>query len=155
MTVLPSEATWNNSVCHPWSLCRAISFGRVIWNGHILHSQRVLYAVLPRCGCTSRQLHAVLLRAVFYARCNGLAGTTRLQLEHKGDTNNAYSNLANVVVAFAFVTIPMIGWLLDRKASTQAARNNCMHPGSLKRNLLVARRHRIEWQVWLPRRGMV
>jgi hypothetical protein len=42
-------------------------------------------------------------------------GTTRLQLEAKGDTNNAYSNFGNVVVAFAFLAIPLIGWLLDTK----------------------------------------
>lgn len=42
-------------------------------------------------------------------------GTQRLQLDYKGDYNNAYSNFGNVVVAFAFVTIPIIGWLLDKK----------------------------------------
>ena len=45
------------------------------------------------------------------------AGTTRLQLEYKGDTSHVYTNFANVVVAFAFVTIPIIGWLLDKKVS--------------------------------------
>ena len=44
------------------------------------------------------------------------AGTTRLQLEHKGDDSHAYIDFANVVVAFAFLTIPVIGWLLDKKA---------------------------------------
>lgn len=42
-------------------------------------------------------------------------GTQRLQLDYKGDYNNAYSNFGNVVVAFAFVAIPIIGWLLDKK----------------------------------------
>lgn len=42
-------------------------------------------------------------------------GTQRLQLESKGDENNSYSNFGNVVVAFAFLPIPIIGWLLDRK----------------------------------------
>ena len=42
-------------------------------------------------------------------------GTMRLQLEYKGDSDNAYSNFGNVVVAFAFLTIPVIGWLLDKK----------------------------------------
>ena len=42
-------------------------------------------------------------------------GTQRLQLENKGDTNNSYADFGNVVVAFAFVTIPIIGWLLDKK----------------------------------------
>jgi hypothetical protein len=43
------------------------------------------------------------------------AGTMRLQLENKGDYGNAYTNFGNVVVAFAFITIPIIGWLLDKK----------------------------------------
>lgn len=42
-------------------------------------------------------------------------GTQRLQLGSKGDDNNAYTDFGNVVVAFAFVPIPLIGWLLDRK----------------------------------------
>ena len=42
-------------------------------------------------------------------------GTQRLQLDYKGDWNNSYSNFGNVVVAFAFVAIPIIGWLLDKK----------------------------------------
>lgn len=39
----------------------------------------------------------------------------RLQLENKGDYGNAYTNFGNVVIAFAFITIPIIGWLLDKK----------------------------------------
>lgn len=42
-------------------------------------------------------------------------GTTRLQLEHKGDANHVFTNLANIVPAFGFVGIPVIGWLLDNK----------------------------------------
>jgi hypothetical protein len=42
-------------------------------------------------------------------------GTQRLQLDYKGDWNNAYANFGNVVVAFAFIAIPIIGWLLDKK----------------------------------------
>ncbi len=42
-------------------------------------------------------------------------GTQRLQLDYKGDSNNAFSNFGNVVVAFAFVAIPLIAWLLDKK----------------------------------------
>jgi MFS family permease len=42
-------------------------------------------------------------------------GTQRLQLDYKGDYNNAYANFGNVVVAFAFVAVPVIGWLLDKK----------------------------------------
>lgn len=42
-------------------------------------------------------------------------GTQRYQLAYKGDTDNAYASFGNIVVAFAFVTIPIIGWLLDKK----------------------------------------
>lgn len=42
------------------------------------------------------------------------AGTTRLQLSNKGDKGQ-YTDFANIVVAFAFLTIPIIGWLLDKK----------------------------------------
>lgn len=43
------------------------------------------------------------------------AGTTRLQLENKGDSRHQYIDFANIIVAFAFLTIPLIGWLLDKK----------------------------------------
>lgn len=42
-------------------------------------------------------------------------GTTRLQLEHKGDRLHHYTNFGNVIVSFGFVCIPVIGWLLDHK----------------------------------------
>lgn len=42
-------------------------------------------------------------------------GTTRLQLEHKGDSSHVVTNIANVVPAFGFVGIPVISWLLDKK----------------------------------------
>ncbi|GAB4813661.1 hypothetical protein N2152v2_000707 [Parachlorella kessleri] len=42
-------------------------------------------------------------------------GTMRLQLEDKGDNDHTLTNFGNIVVAFAFVTIPVIGWLLDKK----------------------------------------
>lgn len=42
-------------------------------------------------------------------------GTTRLQLEHKGDSAHVVTNIANVVPAFGFVGIPIIAWLLDKK----------------------------------------
>ena len=42
-------------------------------------------------------------------------GTTRLQLEHKGDAAHVVTNVANVVPAFGFIGIPVIGWLLDKK----------------------------------------
>lgn len=41
-------------------------------------------------------------------------GTTRLQLSGKGDLGQ-YTDFANIVVAFAFLIIPVIGWLLDKK----------------------------------------
>jgi hypothetical protein len=42
-------------------------------------------------------------------------GTTRLQLEHKGDSEHVVTNIANVVPAFGFIGIPIIAWLLDKK----------------------------------------
>jgi hypothetical protein len=42
-------------------------------------------------------------------------GTQRLQLDYKGDAAHNYSNMGNIVVAFAFIAIPVIGWLLDKK----------------------------------------
>lgn len=41
-------------------------------------------------------------------------GTTRLQLEHKGGPDHIVTSIANVVPAFGFIGIPVIGWLLDR-----------------------------------------
>lgn len=41
-------------------------------------------------------------------------GTTRLQLEHKGGEGHIVTAIANVVPAFGFIGIPIIGWLLDR-----------------------------------------
>ena len=49
-------------------------------------------------------------RAQFYL------GTTRLQLEHKGDSPGyTYTGIANVVPAFGFLGIPIISWLLDKQ----------------------------------------
>lgn len=42
-------------------------------------------------------------------------GTQRLQLESKGDTNHAYAEFGNIIVAFAAFAIPLIAWLLDKK----------------------------------------
>lgn len=43
-------------------------------------------------------------------------GTTRLQLEHKGDSPGyTYTGIANVVPAFGFLGIPIISWLLDKQ----------------------------------------
>ncbi len=42
-------------------------------------------------------------------------GTTRLQLEHKGDTAHHFTAFANIIPAFGFLGIPVITWLLDKK----------------------------------------
>ncbi|KAK9804317.1 hypothetical protein WJX72_006375 [[Myrmecia] bisecta] len=42
-------------------------------------------------------------------------GTTRLQLEHKGDLDHAYTDVANIIVSFGWLGIPFIGWCLDKK----------------------------------------
>ena len=44
-------------------------------------------------------------------------GTTRLQLESKGDADTGwtYTKIASIVPAFGFVGIPCIGWLLDHR----------------------------------------
>lgn len=42
-------------------------------------------------------------------------GTTRLQLEQKGDIHLRVTGIANIVPAFGFLGIPVIGWLLDTK----------------------------------------
>lgn len=41
-------------------------------------------------------------------------GTLRVQLENKGDTGQM-TDFANIIVAFAFFAVPVIGWLLDKK----------------------------------------
>lgn len=46
------------------------------------------------------------------------SGTTRSQLADKGD-KGAYTDFANILVAFAFLGIPVIGWLLDKKVLGQ------------------------------------
>ena len=61
-------------------------------------------------------------------------GTTRLQLEHKGDANGyIYTGIANVVPAFGFLGIPVISWLLDKQA-----RPTCLH--SAPHNALTTKR---------------
>lgn len=42
-------------------------------------------------------------------------GTTRLQLEHKGDIYHHYTSFAQIVPAFGFLGIPFMTWLLDKK----------------------------------------
>ena len=46
------------------------------------------------------------------------AGTLRVQLENKGDTGQM-TDFANIIVAFAFFAVPVIGWLLDKKVCKQ------------------------------------
>ena len=38
-----------------------------------------------------------------------------MQLEQKGDSSNTVTGIANIVPAFGFLGIPVIGWLLDTK----------------------------------------
>jgi hypothetical protein len=57
------------------------------------------------------------------------SGTTRLQLEKKGD-DGQYTDFANIIVAFACLGIPTIGWLLDKKVCKclKSAIGLCQHP---------------------------
>lgn len=43
------------------------------------------------------------------------AGTTRLQLLHKGDFDYTYTNLANILPMTGILFIGIIAWLLDKK----------------------------------------
>ena len=43
------------------------------------------------------------------------AGTTRLQLEHKGDYDHTYTDLANILPCAGILGLPLISWLLDKK----------------------------------------
>ena len=45
------------------------------------------------------------------------AGTARLQLVHKGDFNYTYTDLANILPMGGILSIGIIAWLLDKKAS--------------------------------------
>ena len=60
-------------------------------------------------GIHSSRLPSFCLHAQFYL------GTIRLQLEHKGDEHHTFTGIANIVPAFGFLGIPVIGWLLDTK----------------------------------------
>ncbi len=69
----------------------------------------------PRGSVAGRKQLSALRAVQFYL------GTTRLQLEHKGDANGyTYTGIANVVPAFGFLGIPVISWLLDKQARTPA-----------------------------------
>jgi len=71
----------------------------------------------PRVSVAGRKQLSALRAAQFYL------GTTRLQLEHKGDANGyTYTGIANVVPAFGFLGIPVISWLLDKQARAPARR---------------------------------
>lgn len=47
--------------------------------------------------------------------CFGGAGTTRLQLLHKGDKDYTYTDLANILPMGGILSIGIIAWLLDKK----------------------------------------
>lgn len=49
----------------------------------------------------------------------GCAGTTRLQLQHKGDTNYTYTDLANILPCAGILTLPIVSWLLDKKVGAR------------------------------------
>ena len=72
------------------------------------------------CACIS-SMHLVYCTRVSVPPV-AAAGTTRLQLQRKGDSGE-YTDFANIVVAFAFLTIPVIGWLLDKKVNTPGQRS--------------------------------
>lgn len=42
-------------------------------------------------------------------------GTTRLQLQYKGDKDHSYTDLANILPCAGIIAIPFIAWLLDKK----------------------------------------
>ena len=46
----------------------------------------------------------------------GGAGTTRLQLQYKGDSDHTYTDLANILPCAGILTLPIVSWLLDKKA---------------------------------------
>lgn len=45
----------------------------------------------------------------------GCAGTARLQLLHKGDSDYTYTDLANILPMGGILSIGIIAWLLDKK----------------------------------------
>jgi hypothetical protein len=49
------------------------------------------------------------------------AGTARLQLQHKGDDNHTYTDLANILPCAGILGLPIISWLLDKKVTTSKA----------------------------------
>ena len=53
--------------------------------------------------------------ACFLVPLQFFLGTTRLQLEHKGDTAHHFTAFANIIPAFGFLGIPFMTWLLDKK----------------------------------------
>lgn len=46
------------------------------------------------------------------------AGTARLQLQHKGDYDHTYTDLANILPCAGILGLPIISWLLDKKVNT-------------------------------------
>ena len=55
------------------------------------------------------------------------AGTARLQLVHKGDVNYRYTDLANILPMGGILSIGIIAWLLDKKASCLTPHVNRRH----------------------------
>lgn len=80
--------------------------------GHFCRKGKNVHST-PSCCCSAHaRAHALPLKP---------PGTMRLQLSNKGSNAETYSNFGNVVVAFAFLLIPVIGWLLDKKVCVMGA----------------------------------
>ena len=107
-----------------WHHCSCMMF---TW-GHLCVLKSDFCWCAKHCTLTSRAGLVILLgqgvynaQPVFCQLCDALPllpGTTRLQLENKGDAGHQYTDFANIIVAFAFLGIPIIGWLLDKKVHT-------------------------------------
>ena len=54
-----------------------------------------------------------------------MAGTARLQLQHKGDDNHTYTDLANILPCAGILGLPIISWLLDKKVCQPAELPRC------------------------------
>ncbi len=59
------------------------------------------------------------------------AGTARLQLQHKGDYDHTYTDLANILPCAGVIGLPVISWLLDKKARVWPTRLHTIPPASL------------------------
>ena len=54
-------------------------------------------------------------------------GTARLQLQHKGDDNHTYTDLANILPCAGILGLPIISWLLDKKVLPVRVTTNTVH----------------------------